>query len=276
MESTGRVEVVFRVVVAAIVASIACTGVRAQESGGAPPGAVTVADFREEKAVASGDAFLSFARERRIATEFGTPWFFSVHDGVLDLIAKRGPRNASWNPANLTRGENKVIVALRGGEGDEAFRVTLTATPRLEVRMAPVRLPGKGADLTDPTKNDACFYLLVGLDGPRHRYRGESLPDTIAYVWADGAWRSGAEVGKDGKYDEFMRYLALGRGPERLGALRTFTRDVAADAAKAFPERAAPPAAVVKIGLMVDANTVDSEAESFLETVRFLPPPAGR
>lgn len=169
--------------------------------------------------------------------------------------------------------ESKVIVALRGGEGDEAFRVTLTATPRLEVRMAPVRLPGKGADLTNPKANDACFYLLVGLDGPRHRYRGEDVPDTIAYVWADGPWASGAEIGRDGKYDEFMRYIALGRGAEDLGKLRTLTRDVAADAARAFPERKAPPRAVVKIGLQIDANTVDSEAESRLASVRFLPPP---
>jgi hypothetical protein len=237
-------------------------------------GPVTVCDFRTEKPVAAGEPFLAFARERNLHAEFGTPWFFSIHDGLLHLASRRGPRAASWNPANLTKGENKVILALRGGPGDEAFRVPLDATPRLEVRMAPVRLPGKGADLTDPKKNDACFYLLVSLDGPRHRYRGEDLADTIGYVWADGAWRSGAEVGRDGKYDEFMRYLALGRGPDRLGELRTFTRDVRADAAKTFPERAAAATAVVKVGIMVDSNTVDSEAESLLESVRFLPPEA--
>ena len=106
--------------------------------------------------------------------------------------------------------------------------------------MAPVRLPGKGADVTDSDRNDACFYLLVGFDGPLHPYRGtDGLPDTIGYVWTD-APLAGA-VGRDPDYDDFMRYIAIGAGAERLGEARTIVRDLEADFRAAFPERAGKP-----------------------------------
>lgn len=246
----------------------ACALALAQEKS-AP---IVVCDFSTEKDWPQGDAMQKWfaAQSPRWRTEFGTASFFSIAGGSLHLASKRGPLARSWNPANLTKREDKVIMRIT----DEKFRVPAASHGRVEVTMAPVRLPGKGADLTDPKKNDACFYLLVGFDGPTHGWHGSDMPDTVAYVWADGAWRSGAEVGKDGKYDEFMRYLALGRGPDRLGELRTFTRDLATDFRLCFPERATTPMPdVVRVGVMVDSNTVssDAEAESALRSVRFLP-----
>lgn len=138
--------------------------------------------------------------------------------------------------------------------------------------MAPLRLPGKGADVTDSDRNDACFYLLVAFDGPRHFYQGQRIADTLAYVWADGPWKTGEAVGRERKYGAFMRYLALGRGAERPGQLRTLLRDIEADFRLAYPERAASGIPdVIELGLMVDSNTVKSEAESLLRSVRFLP-----
>ncbi len=137
--------------------------------------------------------------------------------------------------------------------------------------MAPVRLPGKGADVTDSEQNDACFYLLVGFDGPVHRYAGtDGLPDTVGYVWTDAPLA--APVGRDPDYDEFLRYISIGSGAERPGEARTIVRDLAADFRAAFPERAGKPVPdVVRVGLMIDANTVESEAESALWSVRLLP-----
>mgnify|MGYP000638555794 CR=1 FL=1 len=80
------------------------------------------------------------------------------------------------------------------------------------------------------------------------------------------------EVGKERKYGEFMRYIALGRGPDRPGQLRTLVRDVEADFRLAYPERAAAGVPdVIEVGLMIDSNTVKSEAESMVRSVRFLP-----
>ena len=69
-----------------------------------------------------------------------------------------------------------------------------------------------------------------------------------------------------------MRYIALGRGADRPGELRTLVRDVDADFRLAYPERAAKGVPdVVEIGLMIDSNTVKSEAESLLRSIRMLP-----
>jgi hypothetical protein len=233
---------------------------------------LVICDFSQEAAVGPGEPMLGWMRERAPDwhAEFGTPAFFSIADGRLRLVAKRGPLTESWNPRNLTKREDKVILRVRGKPGTD-LRVAVAEYPRVEVRMAPVRLPGKGADVTDSDKNDACFYLLVGFDGPLHRYRGtDGLPDTIGYVWADAPFAK--DVGRDPDYDEFLRYLPLGSGSERLGDERTFVRDIEADFRAAFPERAGKPVPdVVRVGLMIDANTVESEAESMLRSVRFLP-----
>jgi hypothetical protein len=241
-----------------------------QEKPAAAP--VVVCDFSAEKDVAPGEPMARWfaAQAPRWTSEFGTPSYFSIAAGALRLVSKQGPLANSWNPSKLMRREDKVILRIT----PEGFRVPVAALGRVEVTMAPVRLPGKGADLTDSSKNDACFYLFVGFDGPLHSWHGAKMPDTVAYVWADGAWRSGAEVGKDGKYDAFLRYLALGRGPDRLGEMRTFARELAPDFRKAFPERGGADGAVpdvVRVGVMIDSNTVVSEAESALRSIRFIP-----
>src|SRR5262249_44709209 len=98
------------------------------------------------------------------------------------------------------------------------------------------------------------------------------LPDTVAYVWNDVPFAG--PVGREPKYEEFMRYILLGSGPDRLGEERTLVRDIAQDFRLAYPERAAKPVPdVVRIGLMIDANTVASEAEPGLRSARPLPPP---
>ena len=241
----------------------------AQERPAAGP--VVVCDFGPEPDVAAGEPMRRWlaAQAPRWQADFGTPAFFSIRGGALRLRAEKGPLARSWNPANLTRREDKVIVRVT----QEGFRVRLADHPRLELTMAPVQLPGKGADLTDSDRNDACFYLLVGYDGPLHSFDGTKLPDTVAYVWADGPWSRPGEVGRDPDYDAFLRYIALGRGPDRLGEMRTFTRDLGADFRLAFPERAgaAAPPDIVRVGVMVDSNTVGGEAESALRSARFLP-----
>ena len=204
----------------------------------------------------------------RWEVKFGAPAYFSIQGGSLHLAARPGPSSSSILLWKLLKREDKVLVRI----SPSGFRLHPAELRHLEVTMAPLRLPGKGADVTDSDRNDACFYLLVAYDGPRHFYQGQMIADTVAYVWADGAWKTGEVVGRERKYGTFMRYLALGRGADRPGQLRTLVRDLAADFRLAYPERAAAGVPdVVEVGLMIDSNTVNSEAESLLRAVRFLP-----
>lgn len=231
---------------------------------------VTVLDFAGEADAPAGDAFAAWAKRQsgRWQVKFGTPAYFFVQGGSLHLVARPGPLAGSVLFWRLLKREDKVLVRTT----PDNFRIKASELRRIEVTMAPLKLPGKGADVTDPERNDACFYLLVSFDGPRHSYQGQKVADTVAYVWADGAWKSGGEVGRERKYGEFMRYIALGRGPDRPGELRTVVRDFGADFQKAYPERAAAGVPdVVEVGLMIDSNTVKGEAESLLRRVRFLP-----
>ncbi len=237
--------------------------------GGDPDPQKTVCDFAPVPDCAEGEAFQRWlgGQGGDWCVELGTPWFFSIGGGALRMVAKAGPKDG-WDPRN---DEDKVIMRLAGGAEGSSFRVDVERHPRLAIEMCPVRLPGKGADVTDSDRNDACFYLLVGFDGPVHPYRGtDGLPDTVAYVWADAPWPSG-EVGRDPDYDLFMRYLAIGVGADELGERRRIVRDVAADFRKCFPERANEPVPdVVRVGHMIDSNTLDTEAESRLYSVSFM------
>ncbi|MBL9004918.1 MAG: DUF3047 domain-containing protein [Myxococcales bacterium] len=231
---------------------------------------LAVVDFSRQPDASPGPAMAAWldAQKGRIETKFGGPAYFFLQQGSLHLVARPGPAASSILLWRLLKREDKVILRLT----PNGFRVSPRSYRRVEVTMAPVRLPGKGADVTDSDRNDACFYLLVAFDGPRHLYQGQRVPDTIAYVWADGAWKTGADVGRERKYGEFMRHIALGRGPDRLGELRTLVRDVEADFRLAYPERAEKGIPdVIEVGLMIDSNTVKSEAESMLRSVRFLP-----
>lgn len=200
--------------------------------------------------------------------KFGSPAYFFTQAKSLHLVARPGPMAASVLFWRQLKREDKVLLRITR----DGFRVKPSLFPRLEVTMAPVRLPGHGADLTDSARNDACFYLLVSFDGKKHFYRGSWVPQTLAYVWADGAWRTPGVVGKEAKYGDFMRYLALGRGDDPTAQLRPLIRDLAADFRLAYPERAHEPMPdVIEVGLMIDSNTVHSEAESLVRTIRFLP-----
>jgi len=131
-----------------------------------------------------------------------------------------------------------------------------------------VTLPGKGADLRDSSRNDAAFYLLVSFDTARHDYEGLEIPLTVAYVWANRPWKE--PVGKDSDYADFLRYIPIGHGEERLGTAREIRRDVKTDFRLAFPEhKGARVPDVVQIGLLIDSNTVNSVAASQLHWVRF-------
>jgi hypothetical protein len=229
---------------------------------------VTVFDLSQEPNTPAGDPLQAWMKARRWEVKFGTPAYFFLQDGSLHLVAKPGPMAGSVLFWRLLKREDKVLLRVTSG----GFRVRPQELRHLEVTMAPVRLVGKGADVTDPDRNDACFYLLVSFDGPRHSYQGQKIPDTVAYVWADGAWKVAGEVGKERKYGEFMRYIPLGRGADRPGELRTLVRDVGADFKLAYPERgAAAVPDVIEVGLMIDSNTVKGEAESRVRSVRFLP-----
>lgn len=230
---------------------------------------VTVLDFAGEADVPAGDAFNAWLKQKgRWQVKFGTPAYFFLQGGSLHLVARPGPLAGSVLFWRLLKREDKVLIRT----SPDGFRIKSSELRHIEVTMAPLKLPGNGADVTDPERNDACFYLLVSFDGPRHSYQGQKVADTVAYVWADGAWKSGGEVGRERKYGEFMRYIALGRGPDKPGELRTVVRDFGADFQKAYPERAAAGVPdVVEVGLMIDSNTVKGEAESLLRRVRFLP-----
>lgn len=230
---------------------------------------VTVLDFAGEADAPAGDAFNAWLKQKaRWQVKFGTPAYFFLQGGSLHLVARSGPLAGSVLFWRLLKREDKVLIRT----SPDNFRIKSSELRRIEVTMAPLKLPGQGADVTDPERNDACFYLLVSFDGPRHSYQGQKVADTVAYVWADGDWKSGGEVGRERKYGEFMRYIALGRGPDKPGELRTLVRDFGADFQKAYPERAAAGVPdVVEVGLMIDSNTVKGEAESLLRRVRFLP-----
>ncbi len=231
---------------------------------------LTIVDLAKEADTPAGAAMAGWLTRKagRWDVKFGDPAYFLIQGGALHLVARPGPAAGSVLLWKLLKREDKVIVRVTPSD----FRVHPAERRHLEVTMAPLRLPGKGADVTDSDRNDACFYLLVAFDGPRHFYQGQRIADTVAYVWADGAWKSGGEVGRERKYGEFMRYIALGRGADRPGELRTLVRDVDADFRLAYPERAAKGVPdVVEIGLMIDSNTVKSEAESLLRSIRMLP-----
>ena len=239
----------------------------------APAAAVeplTIIDLSAEADTPAGAPMAAWLKRNggRWEVKFGDPVYFHIEGGSLHLVARPGPAAASILLWKLLKREDKVILRITAPD----FRLHPAERRHLEVTMAPLRLPGKGADVTDSDRNDACFYLLVAFDGPRHFYQGQRIADTLAYVWADGPWKTGAEVGRERKYGAFMRYLALGRGAERPGQLRTLVRDIEADFRLAYPERAASGIPdVVELGLMVDSNTVKSEAESLVRSVRFLP-----
>jgi hypothetical protein len=240
----------------------------ARPSLGAEP--LTILDMSGEPDTAVGDPMAAWMRRRggRWQVKFGGPSYFFIQGGNLHMVAKQGPMSTSILIWRLLKREDKVIVQLT----PSGFRHHLDPQRRIEVNMAPLKLPGGGSDVTDPERNDACFYLLLSFDGPRHWFEGQRVSDTLAYVWADGAWKVGGEVGRERKYGSFMRYIALGRGPDKLGQLRTLTRDVEADFRLAFPERASEPLPdVTEVGLMIDSNTVHTESESLLRSIRFLP-----
>lgn len=231
---------------------------------------LTVVDLSSEADTPPGAPMAAWLARKagRWEVKFGNPAYFLINGGTLHLVARPGPAAQSILLWRLLKREDKVILRVTPSD----FRVHPAERRHLEVTMAPLRLPGKGADVTDSDRNDACFYLLVSFDGPRHFYQGQRIADTVAYVWADGAWKSGGEVGRERKYGTFMRYIALGRGADRPGQLRPLLRDVDADFRLAYPERAANGVPdVVEVGLMIDSNTVKSEAESMLRSIRFLP-----
>jgi hypothetical protein len=239
----------------------------AQPSVAAEP--VTILDMAGEPDTPVGDPMAAWMSRRggRWQVKVGGPRYFFIQGGSLHLVAKQGNNSQSILIWRLLKREDKVIVQLT----PSGFRHHLDPARRIEVTMAPVTLPGGGSDVTDPDRNDACFYLLLSFDGPRHWFEGQRISDTLAYVWADGAWKVAGEVGRERKYGSFMRYIALGRGPDKLGQLRTLTRDVEADFRLAFPDRSGPVPDVTEVGLMIDSNTVRTESESIVRSIRFLP-----
>jgi hypothetical protein len=231
---------------------------------------LVVLDMAGEPDTPTGESMAAWFKRHSESWEvkFGAPTYFSIQGGSMHLVARPGPSSKSIWLWKLLKREDKVLLRVT----PNGFRVHPAERHHIEVVMAPLRLPGKGADVTDSDRNDACFYLLLSFDGPRHSFHGQKVADTLSYVWSDGAWKSGDIVGKERKYGEFMRHIALGRGEDRPGELRTLTRDIEADFRLAYPERAAAGVPdVVEVGLMVDSNTVNSEAESLIRSLRFLP-----
>lgn len=243
-------------------------------AGAGVESSIVIVDFSKSPDVGAGKPFAKWltAQSPDWSVEFGSPDFFFIQDGRLVLRAAPGPKSRSWNPVKLSKREDKIILRIRGGTGTD-FRLRTTRHPTLELRMVPLVLPGKGADITDSGRNDACFYLLVSFDGPLHTFIGtDGLPDTIGYVWTDA--RLPVPVGRDPDYETVMRYISIGAGSEGLGVEQLLSRNLPTDYRAAFPEhRSKPIPDIVRIGLMIDSNTVGSTAESSLRSIRFLPAP---
>lgn len=227
-------------------------------------------EFSAEGDVAAGDV-PAWAAAKGFSRVLGNPVWFFLEEGRLHLVAKPGPvhqrryRLALTDRDALRAGlESKVILRLTPDD----FALDVASFPRVRIRMAPVVLPGKGADLRDSSKNDACFYLLLGFGEPRHDFSGVWLPDTVAYVWTDGEWDE--EVASDPEYEALMRYVPIGHGAESPGIIREITRDVVTDFRRAFPDL--PMRRLRSVSIMVDSNTVETTAASVLESIRFLPP----
>ena len=241
-------------------------------SSGADSDTINVLALPEKLTVKAGKPFTEWMGNRGWESEFGSPEFFFVREGILHLVSKPGPvyrdrySLAIFNRQKLIQGmENKVLLRLAGGRD---FRVDTEEFPFLTFKMTPIKLPGKGADLRDPDKNDCAFYLLVGFDTKRHDFEGRKMPETVAYVWANRKWDSG--VGKDSDYAEFLRYIPIGHGSKGLEKPHEVTRNLREDYRSAYPDKASKPVPdLIKAGIMIDSNTVDSTAESALHWIRF-------
>ena len=235
------------------------------------PSPVSVVDFTTEKDVAAGDDFHAWMLKQGWESLVGNPAYFSIQKGSLDMISRAGPvfRKRAWhaifNRDKLRHGiENQVLMRMTG----EDFKVDPAQYPIIAFKMAPVRLPGKGADMLDPDKNDTAFNLLVSFDGERHPYMGAEFPESIGYVWPDKKFDK--EVGSDPDYAPFMRYIPIGYGDADLDKPREVRRNVRDDWRLAFPERKDKPVPqVIRVAVMIDSNSVDSECESRLYWVRF-------
>ena len=237
---------------------------------GSPTGKVV--DIAKAERVRAGRPFKRWMRERGWKSEFGSPEYFFVRNGALHLVSKPGPvyndrySLAIFNREKLINGmENKVLLRVAGGPD---FRLDPRKRPFIHFRMKPVSLPGEGADLRNPSKNDSAFYLLVGFDTERHEFEGRKMPETVAYVWANREWDE--PVGRDPDYSAFLRYIPIGRNGAGLGESHEVVRNVRKDYRLAFPEkRGEPVPEVIRVGLMIDSNTVGGTAESVLEWIRF-------
>jgi len=239
--------------------------------GAEEDGTIPVVDIPDETNIASGEPFKRWMKSHGWQSEFGSPEYFYVSEGKLHMVSKPGPvyndrfSLAIFNREKLVEGmENKVLLRVVGGRN---FRIDPREYPYIRFRMAPVQLPGEGADLLDPSRNDSAFYLLVGFDTERHEFEGRAMPETVAYVWANREWDE--PVGSDSDYSEFLRYIAVGHGNDAPGAPREFARNVARDYRRLFPDSRGEVPDVIQVGLMIDSNTVGGTAKSIVHHVRF-------
>jgi hypothetical protein len=239
---------------------------------GAPgTAAITVIDFTHEKDVAAGDAFKQWTKEHGWEAMLGDPVYFFIRDGGLNMVAKSGPvfRKRAWyaifDRDKLRHGiENQVLLSITPAD----FSLDVDHYPTIAFQMEPVTLPGKGADMRDPKKNDTAFCLMVSFDSQWHDYKGTRFQESVGYVWADQKWDQ--PVGTDPDYAAFFRYIPIGYGEKGLNESHEVRRNVGQDWRLAYPAYGDKPLPkVIRIGLMIDSNSVDSVSESRLAWVRF-------
>jgi len=242
-----------------------------------PQGSLTVVNFTGEKDVAAGDEFRKWMEGHGWEAMLGDPAYFFICDGALNMVAKSGPvfRKRAWyavvNRDKLRHGiENQVLLNITPA----SFSLDSDRYPTIAFEMEPVTLPGKGADMRDPKKNDTAFCLMVSFDSQWHEYKGSKFQESVGYVWADQKWDR--PVGSDPDYAAFFRYIPIGYGEKGLNESHEVRRDVKRDWQLAFPERGDKPVPkVIRIGLMIDSNTVDSVSQSRLRWIRFEPEKQG-
>ncbi len=234
---------------------------------------VVIADFSHQDAVSPGEPFYRWMEKNGWQRGIGDPCYFFIDDGQLRLVSKPGPvydarfRLALFHREKLLRGiENKVLMRIT----PEGFRIDAEADPLIRFTFTPLVLPSPEADLRDSGKNDAAFYLLVFFDSTAREFEGYEIPRSVAYVWANRPWSG--PVASDPDYADFMRYIAVGFGKERLGRRQNVARRITEDYRLAFPEHEQVPD-IIGVGLMIDSNTLGGRAESALSRVHMVMPP---
>lgn len=161
---------------------------------------------------------------------------------------------------------NSTVSVLR-----QRFEPALAAPGQVRFAWKAQALPA-GADLRDPTKEDAALRVVLAFDGDRSRLSdralrlsdlsqaltGEPLPyATLVYVWSET--EPVGTVIHNPRTDR-IRKLVVSSGADALGQWKDHHRDVRADFQKAFGEQPGP---LLSVALMSDTDNTRSRTRAW-------------